>query len=200
MGEAGNQPLICVYASSSMHLEKKYHDEARALGKAMAENGYGLCFGGGARGLMGAVADEVLSYGGSVVGVIPEALHVDTIVHTRCSELIVTATMRERKRMMEERSLGFIALPGGFGTLEELLEMITLKQLGYHQKPIVILNFNGFYDKLLEQFMDCTRQGFIDEEGEKLFAAVQSAAQALEYIKSYCPPALHYGKLRASAK
>lgn len=136
--------VICVYASSSNLIDRKYFDIASQLGEAIARNGDTLLFGGGVRGLMGAAATAVHRHNGRVVGIIPEALNQKGVVYETCDELIVTKSLRERKAIMDERSDAFIALPGGFGTLEELLEIITLKQLKYHNKPIVILNFDGF--------------------------------------------------------
>ncbi len=188
--------LICVYASSSMNLQHYYYDLARDLGKAMLKNGYGLCFGGGKLGLMGAIADEILNSGGRVTGVIPDALNVKDVVHEKCHEIIVTRTMRERKQRMEDMSSAFIALPGGFGTLEELLEIITLKQLSYHKKPIVILNGFGFYDQLIGQFERIVSEGFAGADTGELYFITGKSEEALEYIKSYDPEKIAFDKIR----
>jgi len=179
--------IICVYSSSSCAIEKVYFDAAEELGKEIGRRGDILLFGGGMTGLMGASAKAVHSSGGRVIGIIPEALNVKGVVYESCDELIVTEGMRERKARMDNRSNGFIALPGGYGTLEELLEIITLKQLRYHNKPIVILNINGFYDKLMEQFQLIIDGKFAKEECSELYYVTQSVVDAMDYIYRYVP-------------
>ncbi len=179
--------VICVYASSSNLIDRKYFDIASRLGEAIARNGDTLLFGGGVRGLMGAAATAVHRHNGRVVGIIPEALNQKGVVYETCDELIVTKSLRERKAIMDERSDAFIALPGGFGTLEELLEIITLKQLKYHNKPIVILNFDGFFDALLEQFGHIMDQHFAKPESSLLYHVTTDTEDALEYIETYKP-------------
>jgi uncharacterized protein (TIGR00730 family) len=153
---------ICVYCGSRPGELPAYAEAARALGHAIARQGHGLVYGGGNVGLMGIVADAVLAGGGPVVGVIPEALVQREVGHQRLSEQHVVPDMHVRKRLMAERADAFIALPGGIGTLEELFEVWTWRQLGYHDKPIGLLNTAGFYDELL-RFMDHTvAQGFLD--------------------------------------
>ena len=151
---------ICVYSSSSDDIDGRYFAAARELGRLMGERGHTLVFGAGNIGLMNAMAHEVKARGGRIVGVIPRALKGRDLARGDCDELIVTDGLRERKTIMEERSAAFIALPGGFGTLEELLETITLKQLGYHAKPVVILDVDGYYDALLKQFERIFSEGF----------------------------------------
>ena len=151
---------ICVYCSSSNDIALGYFDAARALGTVLAQRGWLLVYGGGSVGLMGAVAKAVHSSGGTVIGIIPQALLDREVGYLEADELIVTTTMRERKRLMDERADAFVTLPGGFGTLEELLEIITLKQLHYHDKPIIIVNMDGFYDPLLDQFARIFEAGF----------------------------------------
>ena len=118
---------------------------------------------------------------------IPDSLNFPGIVYEECDELIATRTMRERKAIMEQRSFAFIALPGGFGTLEEILEIITLKQLGYHNKPVVLLNINGFYDSLIAQFEETAAQNFAVPEALGLLRVCTTSAEALEYIENYKP-------------
>ena len=178
-------PLICVYSASSVRIADKYFIVARELSQQMVKNGYGLCFGGGKRGLMGAMADEILKENGTLVGVIPEALMDLELAHECCTELVVTQTMRQRKQTMEDKSEAFIALPGGFGTFEELLEIITLKQLGYHTKPIVILNAFGYYDALLAQFEMAYREEFAGREDSEIYFVAEDADNAVRYIKEY---------------
>ena len=140
---------ICVFCGSSLGNDTDIVSEAFLLGKKLAEEQISLVYGGAKIGIMGEVAKGVLHYNGKVIGVIPEFLKTKEVVHLGLQELIVTQTMHERKMKMQVLSDGFIALPGGFGTLEELFEVITWSQLGLYQKPIGLLNINGFYDELL---------------------------------------------------
>lgn len=179
--------VICVYSSSSNYIDKAYFDLATELGKTIAINKDILLYGGGMRGLMGATATAAHDMGGKVIGVIPEALNQKGIVYETCDELIVTKDIRERKSFMDARSDAFIALPGGFGTLEELLEIITLKQLKYHNKPIVILNINSYYDSLLKQFDSIVDQSFAHHESSLLYHVLPNVKEALDYIESYKP-------------
>ncbi len=178
---------ICVYSSSSSTLQQSYYDLATALGKAMATSGQTLLFGGGLRGLMGATAQAVHQYHGRVIGVIPEALNLPGVVYEACDELIVTKDLRTRKAVMDQRSDAFIALPGGYGTLEELLEIITLKQLRYHNKPIIILDDNGFYNQLLAQFDTVISESFARPQCKQLYQVTASPQKALNYIQHYQP-------------
>jgi len=179
--------VICVYSSSSCIVAERYFDAAEELGRAIALKGDTFLFGGGMIGLMGATAKAVHKYGGKVIGIIPKALNLKGIVYELCDELMETPGLRERKAMMDERSDAFIALPGGYGTLEELLEIITLKQLKYHNKPIVILNTDGFYDSLLEQFEQIIGLRFASEECKLLYRVAGNVGEALEYIETYRP-------------
>lgn len=179
--------VICVYSSSSCTIDRCYFQVAEELGKAIALRGDTLLFGGGLIGLMGATAKAVHQHHGKVIGVIPKALNVKGVVYETCDELIVTEGMRERKAIMDARSDAFIALPGGFGTLEELLEIITLKQLKYHNKPIVILNVNDFYNRLLMQFDEIIDKKFAKPESLGLYRVTNNPNEALEYIDSYQP-------------
>ena len=179
--------VICVYSSSSNSIDATYFELAAELGKAIALNKDVLLFGGGMRGLMGATATAVNKHGGRIVGVIPKALNQKGVVYETCNELIVTKDMRKRKSVMDARSDAFIALPGGFGTFEEVLEMITLKQLKYHNKPIVILNGNGYYDFMLKQFDQIIDQHFAKPESYSLYHVSSNVSDALEYICNYIP-------------
>ena len=141
---------VCVYCGSGPGTDPRFVESAIALGKSLAENGVGLVYGGGSIGLMGAVAKSVLEHGGNVIGIIPEFLTKRENALTGAQELIVTHDMHERKRLMFERSDAFVALPGGIGTLEELVEQLTWQQLGRHSKPILLANIGKFWDPLLE--------------------------------------------------
>jgi uncharacterized protein (TIGR00730 family) len=182
---------LCVYCGSRAGVAPAYADAARALGRLIGSGGHGLVYGGGNVGLMGIVADAVLAAGGPVVGVIPEALVQREVGHSGLSEQHVVPDMHERKRMMAERADAFVALPGGIGTLEELFEVWTWHQLGYHDKPIGLLNVGGFYDGLLT-FMDhCVAQGFLD--------AAQRATVVVDTDPARLLDALATAAVRASA-
>jgi uncharacterized protein (TIGR00730 family) len=140
---------VCVYCGSGPGTNPNFVESAKALGKAMAENGIRLVYGGGSLGIMGAVASSVLDHGGMVTGIIPDFLKLKENALKRVQEMIVTPDMHERKRLMFERSDAFIALPGGIGTLEELVEQLTWQQLGRHSKPVLLANIEGFWDPLL---------------------------------------------------
>jgi len=139
---------ICVYCGSGPGANPKFVEAARSFGRILAESGVGLVYGGGSIGLMGAIADSVVNHGGMVTGIIPEFLKVRELMFKRAQELIVTRDLHERKRLMFERADAFVALPGGIGTLEELVEQLTWAQLGRHRKPILIANIDGFWDPL----------------------------------------------------
>ena len=154
-------PSICVYCGSRHGAKPAYTKAAQALGRAIGERGWQLVYGGGKVGLMGEVADATLAAGGRVVGVIPESLEKLEVGHTGLHELHVVATMHLRKQMMAERADAFIALPGGIGTLEELYEVWTWRQLGYHDQPIGLLNVEGYYDDLLRFMKHSVDEGFL---------------------------------------
>ena len=155
---------ICVYCGSNDGRLPEYAAAAERLGRDMAEAGVRLVYGGGSIGLMGIVARSVLAHGGDVTGIIPQFLKDREVMLKEVSELIVTADMHERKRIMFERSDAFVALPGGIGTLEEVVEMMTWAQLDQHEKPILIVNINGFWDPLISQFGRMTADGFLHKE------------------------------------
>ncbi|MHA1675038.1 MAG: TIGR00730 family Rossman fold protein [Promethearchaeota archaeon] len=178
---------ITVYCSSSDRVDQSFFDLAKELGVLIAQNNYQLVYGGSAVGLMGALAQSVKDCQGTVIGVIPEKIS-NKVPHLKSyDELVVTKNMRERKSIMEEKADAFIALPGGFGTLEELIEVITLKQLQFHKKPIVLLNFNGCFDHLLAHFEYLFSHAFAKPQYRALYAVVETPAQALEYIEKYVP-------------
>jgi hypothetical protein len=178
---------VCVFASSSSRLDGDYYACAAALGRGIAQRGWGVVFGGGADGLMGALARGAAELRGTIIGVIPELMHVPGVAFEGCSELIVTRTMRERKAVMEERSDAFFALPGGFGTLEEILEIITLRQLGYHKKPIALVSPRGFFEPLAAQFSHIVSERFAVEESLSVFGVLDTPKAALDYIANAAP-------------
>ncbi len=176
---------VCVFASSSQLIGEVYFDSAMHLGNALAERRIELIYGGGKNGLMGALAKALKSHGGKVTGVIPEAIHRYGVAYPEADEMIITQTLRDRKSVMEERADAFIALPGGFGTLEELLEIITLKQLGFHQKPVVILNINRFYEPLEDLFRHLYQQNFANSVFRNLYFLALTVDDAFSYLDSY---------------
>lgn len=176
---------VCVFCASSEDLAEEYYKLASDCGKIIGENSLTLVHGGGIIGLMGRISDSALKYGSHVIGVVPELLNKKGIVSDNQHELIVTADMKDRKEWMRNNSDAFIALPGGFGTLEELLEVITLKQLKYHSKPIVVINTNGFFDAILQQFEKFYSEGFANPNYSKLFYVCKSANEAIDYVLNY---------------
>ena len=174
---------LCLYGASSDQIAPAYLQAVEALGAKLAARGHGMVFGGGAQGLMGAAARGVSSQHGYILGVAPSFFNVDGVLYPHCSEFIYTETMRQRKQIMEDRADGFIMVPGGIGTYEEFFEMLTLKQLGRHSKPIAILNLNGYYD-LLEQLLEQTiRQGFMKPACRNLYGVFSDADALLDYLE-----------------
>ncbi|ULX53516.1 Rossman fold protein, TIGR00730 family [Cupriavidus taiwanensis] len=154
---------VCVYCGSSPGNRPEYAEGARLLGRTLAENDLTLVYGGGKVGLMGIVADAVLEHGGRAVGIIPEALMQKEVGHRGLTELHVVRNMHERKQMMADRADAFVAMPGGVGTFEELFETFTWLQLGYHAKPVGLLNLAGFYDGMLGFLSHAVREGFLKQ-------------------------------------
>uniref|UniRef100_UPI0040254CFF TIGR00730 family Rossman fold protein n=1 Tax=Candidatus Stercorousia sp. TaxID=3048886 RepID=UPI0040254CFF len=185
---------VCVFASSCNYLEKSYYEAASEFGELLGKSGYDMVYGGSSLGLMWACAEKVKQNGAQLIGVMPERLH-NMGVHTdECVDLFITPCMRSRKAKMDELSDAVVALAGGFGTLEELSEMIVQKQLGYNNKPIVILNTNGFYDKLIEFFDEIISQKFARDTAKKLYFVANTPKEAIEYIKNYQPENLAISK------
>jgi len=182
--------FVCVYASSSDHVADRYRETAATLGTAIADRGWGLVYGGAKIGLMGETARAVAAGGGTVVGVIPGHIADHGLAFEGADEIIVTETLRERKAEMEARSDAFIALPGGFGTHEELLEIITLKQLHQHEKPICMLDIDGFYRPLVALFEHLYTSRFARSEYRSLYAVCPGVNEALGYLESYAPEPL----------
>lgn len=178
---------VCVFASSCNFLEESYFEEARNLGKLLAAADFNMVYGGSCLGLMWACAKEAKDNGKKLIGIMPEKLKDLDVFSNYCDEFYVTKCMRTRKAKMDEMSDAVIALPGGFGTLEELSEMIVQKQLGYNQKAIVILNTNGFYNNLLKFFDDIIEQKFANKKAANLYFVANTAEEAVEYLKNYKP-------------
>jgi uncharacterized protein (TIGR00730 family) len=165
---------VAVFCASADGTNPKYREAAEALGRELAVRKIGLIYGGAKVGLMRAVAEAALAAGGHVVGVIPEVLVDLEVAHDRLSELHVTSTMHTRKALMGERSDAFLILPGGFGTLEEMFEVLAWQTLKLHQKPIVLLNTAGFYDKLLEFLDHCVNQGVLKPKNREILLVAQT--------------------------
>ena len=181
---------ICVYCGSSQGSRAEYAEGARALARALVSNDLGLVYGGSNLGLMGVVAQEVLAQGGSAIGVIPESLVTKELAHPALTELIVTRNMHERKAMMAELSDGFIALPGGLGTFEELFEILTWAQLSFHHKPVGVLNVNGYYDGLLSFLDHAHSEAFIRTQHRDMLMASACPVELLGAFRKYDAPAV----------
>ena len=179
---------LCVYCGSSDDVPQAYYQAARTLGQAAARRGYTLVYGGGATGLMGAVADAALETGGRVIGVIPEHFYTPQLAHARLTRLEVVADMHTRKARMAELADAFVALPGGYGTLEEMFEALTWAQIGLHAKPLGLLNFRGYYDHLLRFIHHAREEGFIFTEHEALFIHAAEAEPLLDALENYRHP------------
>jgi uncharacterized protein (TIGR00730 family) len=175
-------PTITVYCSSSNTVGEVYQAAAHELGTLIANRGYNLVYGGSRAGLMGVVSEAAFAAGGSIQAIMPSLFEAAKRTHNEQIELVITDGMRARKTLMEERADAFIALPGGFGTLEEVLEVITNKQIQLHDKPIVLLNINNYYAPLLEQFRSAVEQGFIRPEFLRLFHVASTPEEAVTYI------------------
>jgi hypothetical protein len=179
---------ITVFCGSSCGNEKNHEVQAILLGQVMAKKNIALVYGGAKVGLMGAVADGVLSENGKVFGVLPRFLMSKEVAHDNLTELIIVESMHERKTRMNELSDGVIALPGGFGTLEEFFEMLTWGQLGLHKKPIGILNVDGFYDLLLQFIQKMVDNGFLKEINQKMILVSDVAEELLNKMENYTAP------------
>lgn len=177
-----------MYCGSNSGRRDEYAQAARGLGRLLATNGIGLVYGGAGRGLMGVIADEVLAAGGTVQGVIPEALLAKEIAHPRLNELHVVHSMHERKSMMAELSDGFVAMPGGFGTLEEIVEMLTWAQLGIHTKPCGLLNVGGYFDGLLTYFDHALAELFVKPAHREMLLVDADAGRLLAKFRAYAAP------------
>lgn len=175
---------ICVYGASSNDINNAYIKAGEQLGQLMAQRGHGLVFGGGANGMMGAVARGAYAFGGSIVGVAPGFFHVDGELFERCSQLIETETMRERKQIMEQLADAFVMTPGGIGTLDEFFEVLTLRHLGLHSKPIAVLNTLGYFDSMAAMMKAAVDEGFVSKGSADLVCLLPTPEAVLEFIES----------------
>jgi uncharacterized protein (TIGR00730 family) len=178
---------VCVYCGSSMGAKPVYAEAARAFGRALVEADLSLVYGGGHVGLMGAIADEVMAHGGRALGVIPELLFDKEVGHTGLTELHVVPDMHQRKKKMADLSDAFVAMPGGVGTFEELFEVYTWAQLGYHRKPVALLNTDGYYDPLLAMLRHTVDEGFMRAPFLEMLLVANDAASMIEKLSDYAP-------------
>jgi uncharacterized protein (TIGR00730 family) len=181
---------LCVFCGSARGTRSSYSAVAGHLGAALARRGIGLVYGGGSIGLMGVVADAVLAAGGSAIGVIPRGLHSAEIAHAGLTELRVVSGMHERKAVMASLADGFVALPGGLGTFEELLEMLTWLQLGIHRKPVALLDVGGYWRGLRTLLDDAVAAGFVDAARAELLLVETDVEALLDRLRAWAPPAL----------
>lgn len=179
---------ICVYSGSNLGLRSEYKESTKLLGKILAENKIELVYGGSRIGLMGEISNEVLRNNGKVIGVMPKRLFSGEMVHENLTKLIEVENMHERKQTMAELSDGFIALPGGLGTFEELFEVLSWAQLGIHKKPIGILNISNFFDPLLHMIKNACTEGFMNESNIKLISVSDTPSELMKQMKNYVPP------------
>jgi uncharacterized protein (TIGR00730 family) len=179
---------VCVFCGSSRGRDPRHAEAAALLGGLLAARGLGLVFGGGSVGLMGVLAEHALAAGGSVIGVIPHGLAARELAHRGVSDMRVVPTMHARKATMASLADGFLALPGGLGTFEELFEVVTWGQLGIHRKPIGVLNVAGYYDPLVALLDHATAGGFVGDEGRRLVLVDSDAGRLLDRMAEYVPP------------
>ncbi len=187
---------ICVYGAASDKIDEKYKTAAKILGEKMALRGHGLIFGAGDNGVMGAVARGVYENGGEIIGVAPSFFNVDGVLSPHCTELISTETMRERKKILEDKADAFVIAPGGVGTFDEFFEILTLKQLQQHNKAIAIYNVNGYYDDLLAMMQKASDKEFISDMTLGLYSVFSDADDVLDFIENYVPKKEDVHRLR----
>lgn len=180
---------ICVFGAASPKIDEEYIRRVEALGEEMVKRGHSLVFGGGGNGLMGATARGVQSQGGYIVGVIPSFFENENIeaVFEYCDEVVETATMRERKQIMEDRSDAFIIVPGGIGTFEEFFEIMTLRQLCRHNKPIALYNINGYYNELNAMMQAAVEKGFVRSAVDALYKTTDDIDELFEFLETPQP-------------
>lgn len=176
---------ICVYGAASNHIDENYKIAVEELGRVLAKRGHSLVYGAGANGLMGAVARGVYEEKGKIIGVAPEFFNVDGVLFEHCTEMIKTKTMRERKKIMEDNADAFIMLPGGIGTFDEFFEILTLKQLKQHNKPVAVFNINNYYDEMNKMMQKAVEENFVSEPTIYLYEIIDSADKVFEYIENY---------------
>ena len=187
---------ICLYGASSAELDTVYLDAAYEFGRLLAGNGHTLVYGGGGQGIMGAAARGAADQGGTIIGIAPSFLNVDGILFDRCTQLILTDTMAARKSAMIARADAFVMAPGGFGTLEEFFEVLTLKQLGQHNPAIAILNTNGYYHKMQDFIRTAVEQRFVRPACLQIYTLCRTPAETLACLEQYDAAAMDVRHLK----
>lgn len=176
---------ICVFGSSSEKIDKEYLDSAERLGKSMAKRGHGMVFGAGKYGVMGAAARGVTSQNGALIGVTPRFFTEMNVIYEGCTEIIYTETMRERKGIMEDKADAFVICAGGIGTFEEFFEVLTLKQLRRHSKPIIIYNVKGYYNSMLKMLENSVKENFMSNSCNRLYSVADTEEKIFEQLENY---------------
>ena len=187
----GNFMNICVYGASSNEIDKSFIAAAETLGRHIAKRSHTLVYGAGMGGVMGGTARGVTDGGGKIIGIVPSFFNVDGMLYDKCTEMIKTSTMRERKQLMEETADAFIMAPGGIGTFDEFFEILTLKQLSRHTKALAILNINGYFDDLISFMEHAVSEKFIKAECRELYRVFSDIDELLDYFESYTPTDLN---------
>jgi len=189
---------ICVYGAASSQINKSFIETGEELGRQMVKRGHSLVFGGGRNGMMGAVARGVAEQNGNLIGISPKYFEENNaeISFLGCSEFIHTDTMRERKKLLDETSDAFIVSPGGIGTFDEFFEILTLKQLGRHNKAIVIFNINGYYDNLIKMMEYSIKEQFITSDCVDLYKVTNTVEETLDYLEKYDPTDIDLSKVK----
>lgn len=190
--------FICVYGAASSLIDESYIEAGKELGRKMAKRGHGLVFGGGANGMMGAVAKGVTEENGDILGIIPKFFEEAgaEVSYGKCTEYIYTDTMGERKQLLEDKSDAFIIAPGGIGTFDEFFQTLTLKQLGRHNKPIVVFDINGFFDELANALYKMVQQKFITNDCVELCKVCTDIDEMLDYIENYDPEDIDISRVK----
>ena len=178
---------ICVFGSSSENIDREFLDTAESLGRELAKKGNGVVFGAGKYGVMGATARGVIAENGTLIGVSPKFFIEMDVLEENCTELIYTETMRERKGIMEDKSDAFIICAGGMGTFEEFFEVLTLKQLRRHSKPIIIYNVKGYYDPMIAMLDNAVKNGFMTDDCNRLYTVAKTEQEVFEQLDNYVP-------------
>jgi uncharacterized protein (TIGR00730 family) len=189
---------VTVYCSSSKLLDPIYYTAGAALGRAIAGEKWDLVYGGNHVGLMATLADAARAAGGRVIGITPQLFVDQGVGDHKCDELIITENLRDRKAMLERRGDAFVALPGGLGTFEEIFDIVVHRQLGYHEKPIVLLNVDGYYDSLLQLIQNGVEKGFVKIEPKRLFLMAPTVESVIAFLRS--PKATRHSHLADTAK
>lgn len=187
---------ICVYGASSSTIDKSFIKSGEKLGGIIAERGHTVVYGGGANGMMGAVARGCRNKNGNVVGIAPSFFKVDGSLYDNCTEFIYPENMRDRKRMLEERSDAFIVTPGGIGTFDEFFEILTLKQLDRHFKAIALYNIDGFYDRMLDMIDFIVEKNFMTAKSKKLYFVSNEPEEIINYLENYKPERMKLSELK----